>query len=187
VTGGGGAGGSGNLPKCAIVARPADPDGGDPMGATCNSIVLTAPTLMPEPFLNGPDGGVSVDGGPEEGPAGGTILDGDYRLVRFQNNGLASTQRQLRVFGGGTYIEWAVHQSAPTSAVEAGVVELRFDTTGTNANGALTLTLTCGGVSLPNFFYTAAGNALVLFDVGQNNIGRAAVLSVDSFERTCAR
>jgi hypothetical protein len=52
----------------------------------------------------------------------------------------------------------------------------------------LTFDFTCGaGVALPAFSYTAAGNALVLFDIGPTTIGLIGVLSVDSFERTCAR
>src|SRR5437762_3767543 len=109
--GSGGSGASSNptgLPTCAIGTPP--DAGPGPTTSGCNTILIG--TFVPNECLMTVDGGV-VNG---PAPAGGTILDGDYDLVRYQNGVLngdgsctpstATTNRTIRVYSGGTYFEW---------------------------------------------------------------------------------
>ncbi len=79
-------------------------------------------------------GGV-VDGGIIEGPAGGAIRDGDYDVVSADASlstgqcpadySSGTTRRSLRVFGGGTYFEWAATNRSASGAD----TNLWYDTT----------------------------------------------------------
>jgi len=126
-----------------------------------------------------------LDGGVKVTPAGGTIQDGDYDLIRWQNlNGGGLTYRTLRVFDGGTYIEWAFHQMDAT--YDGGFQNLKFNTTPTTTGHTMTYAYSCGSdVGIRGFEYTADGNDLLLFDTSAGYQG--AVDSVDTYRRTCGR
>jgi hypothetical protein len=185
--GGAGRGGStgGSLPACAITTRPNDPTAAtiSALSGTCNTIVVTADGVTGE-LVVAVDGGVEVDGGAKVTPAGGTIRDGDYDLIRWQNiGGGGLSYRTLRVFDGGAYIEWNFHQA--DSTYDGGFQNLKFDTNVTMTAETMTFAYTCGGdVGIPDFGYSATGNDLLLFDtVGFYGL----VDSVDTYQRTCAR
>ena len=189
----GGAGnGSGNLPACAVVQRPADPvnpSGGniDPTNGTCNTLQLDGTPVASEP-LDAVDAGVREDGGAIETAAGGTILDGDYDFVRWQDEPGDSAVRKIRVFGGGTYIEWA-DSSVPAnnSSIDSGFVNLWFDTTVEATGTTLTFTYTCSFPVVPSYGYTARGDDLLFFDYRTSAGGAETVFSVDTYRRTCTR
>ena len=187
TAGGNASGGSqGNLPTCAITTRPNDPVGTNisSLGETCNTITVTTNGVVAE-LAGGTDGGLVLDGGAIVTPAGGTIQDGDYELIRWQNTGgVGLSYRTIRVFGGGDYIEWAFHQMDAT--YDGGFQNLKFDTNVTTTASTMTYSYPCGGdVGIRDFGYTAAGNdLLLLFD---NRNGQPAFDSVDTYRRTCAR
>ena len=178
-------GNSGNLPACAITTRPSDPTGGNvsSLSGTCNTIVVSTNGVVAE-TVGSTDGGIVLNGGATVTPAGGTIQDGDYDMIRWQNlGGGGLTYRTIRVFDGGAYIEWAFHQMDAT--YDGGFLNLKFDTTTTIAGDTMTYTYPCGGdVGIRDFNYTAADNALLLFDT--EGVG-GSVDSVDTYQRTCAR
>ena len=179
-------GNSGNLPACAITTRPSDPSGStiSALSGTCNTIVVTTNGVVAEQ-VGGTDGGLVLDGGATLRPSGGTIQDGDYDLIRWQNlSGGGLTYRSLRVFDGGTSIEWAFHQMDAT--YDGGYQNLKFDTTATLAGNTMTYSYLCGvDVGIPDFDYTAAGDdLLLLFDTRGNH---DELDSVDTYRRTCAR
>lgn len=182
---GGSGGGQISLPACAITTRPQDPgnDGGPITQAmVCNSLTVTGDWIVPETFTWG-DGGVASDGGAVVAPAGGTILNGDYDLVRFQVPASGqTTRRSIRVFDGGAYIEWAVDIQNPS--VDGGLQEIWYDTAGTPSGPELRASSVCnavGGVDA----YTADGDTLTFFvflhDTTETPIG------IDTYRRTCAR
>jgi hypothetical protein len=180
----GGAGGmSGGLPDCAIKTRPNDPLDVSPM---CNTVTFDGDTLLPE-MIVATDAGIASDGGAPETPAGGTILDGDYTLVRYRSTGAASPlRRTIRLFDGGTFIEWLNATGAPTGDGGAGATVNRFNTSQQPSHAApFMLTLTCadGAISTPSRYdYTATGNELVLFVYLESG----ATL-VNTYRRNCAR
>jgi hypothetical protein len=190
--GGGGAGheatggNTGGLPACALTTRPQDPTDASvsALSGTCNTIVITTNGVAGE-LVGSTDGGVVLDGGATVTPAGGTIQDGDYDLIRWQNlGGGGLTYRTLRVFDGGTYIEWAFHQMDAT--YDGGFQNLKFNTTPTTTGHTMTYSYSCGGdVGIHSFEYTADGNDLLLFDTGGRDQG--AVDSLDTYRRTCGR
>lgn len=181
----GGAGGasatggtSGGLPTCAVTAEPHDPDAG-----VCNSFAITGATIVPEPVV-GTTNGITLDGGAVETPMGGTILDGDYDLVRWQDNITGSTRRTLRVFGGGTYLEWAGVDVAYYA--DGGNLDFRYDATEHVTGTSLVVDHTdcTDGPAADDFGFTVAGDELILF----NTIGGGgSVAAVDTYRRTCTR
>lgn len=180
-TGGGaagktGSGGSG-LPACAIGAVPNDRDAG-----VCNSITLTGATLVAEPFV-GTTSGIVLDGGAIEMPMGGTILDGDYDLVRWQDVS-GATRRTMRVFSGGTYFEWAGADFG-FSPDGGGEIDFRYDTTEhVNGTSLVVDQLNCtDGTNADDFGFTASGDTVVFF----NSAGTSTVFAVDTYRRTCTR
>jgi hypothetical protein len=185
-------GASGALPTCAIVAQPPDPDAGYGISATadtCNSLTVPA-TSISATGLAPIDGGVVLDGGVIESPAGGTILDGDYQMVRWMNNpddGETITQRAIRVFEGGAYIEWAFKQ--PDQVTVGSTDNVRYDTRATVSGHTMTFSVTCGGgVLMPNYDYTASGDLLAFFVYAEDyTTGEYGYLSLDTYQRTCTR
>lgn len=175
--GGSGGGGTGALPSCAITTRP--PNGVAP---ACNTIELTGGWVSPEPFVE-VDGGVRADGGAVEEPTGGTILDGDYDMVRWQNSGTNPTRRTIRVFDGGTYIEWRAINQNPT--IDGGMQEYDYNTTVSAAGNTLTfLSYPCNaGISISIYEYFVQGEDLAFFDGG----GGSPIYAVDTYQRTCRR
>ena len=180
--GGGGAGGSGGgLPTCAIATRPNDPVGTDPM---CNTVAYGGDWVVPE-MVVATDGGIALDGGATEEPLGGTILDGDYNLVRFRQNVSQSPfRRTLRLFDQGTFFEWLNATEMPNA--DGGMTELRFNTSQQPSHPDLfMLTITCAASGLSaaaRYGYTAVGNDLVLFAYLDGGI-----TIVYTYRRTCAR
>jgi hypothetical protein len=187
----GGGGTSGGLPACAVVTRPDEPDAGlteeAALSGLCNSISLTGVPVVDTTMISAVDGGIELDGGAFEGPTGGSILDGDYEMTSWMGTGPGSTQRAIRVFGGGTHIEWAVQQ--PDVNQDGGVLDIRYDSTAVIDGHTLTFTYVCGGgIDIPSFDYAASGNQLTFFDFSQTVIsGVYAYVSVDAYQRTCAR
>jgi hypothetical protein len=178
-------GNTGTLPACAIATQPSDPAGASvsSLSETCNTIVITTNGIVAE-AVGSTDGGLVLDGGATLTPAGGTIQNGDYDLIVWQNiGGGGLTYRTLRVFGGGTYIEWAFHQMDTT--YDGGFRNLKFNTTAAIAGDTMTYTYPCGGdVGIHDFDYTASGNDLLLFDTRGYN---GSIDSADTYRRTCAR
>ncbi len=195
-----GAGGDGSgLPACAIAVRPNDPtnagaDGGriESSSGACNSIVLNGPWINRGCFDRQGDGGV-IDGGMIEGPAGGAIRDGDYDAVNSDTSlstgqcppdySSGTTRRRLRVFGGGTYIEWAAANQGGSSA------ELWYDTTMRATGHTLTfVSFTCGdNFPVVSYGYTASGDEFTYFAYSDNADGAGFLQTVVRYRRTCWR
>jgi hypothetical protein len=172
-----GAGASGGLPACQTVDVP--PQTGD--AGTCASFPDTGALVNPEPLTTG-DGGVVLDGGAFEMPAGGTIADGDYDLVRLQTDVAGATRRTIRVFQSGGFIEWTgvLNAAAPD---DGGAIEFLYDTQGHTAGSTLFIDqLRCEPVGNESYGYTATGDELVLFA----NSG-SGIIGVDTYRRTCNR
>jgi hypothetical protein len=173
---GGAAGANGGLPACETVDAP--PQTGD--AGTCEPFLNTGALVNEEP-VTFVDGGVILDGGAFEMPAGGTIADGDYDLVRWQGNTAESTRRTIRVFQGGGFIEWigVLNGLGP----DGGALEFRYDTRDHIVGSTLLLDqLLCETVGNRSYGYTASGDELVLF----TNAG-SDIIGVDTYRRTCRR
>ncbi len=207
TTGGGGttgAGGDGSgLPACEISARPADPtnrgaDGGliTSASGTCNSIVLKGPWVDRGCFDRQGDGGV-LDGGVFEGPAGGVIRDGDYDVVSADSSlstgtcagggfGGGMTRRSIRVFGGGTYIEWAATNRGIAGSAET---NLWYDTTMRVSGHTLTfVSYDCGDTFVVvSYGYTATADSFTYFAYSDNADGAGYLQTVVRYRRTCWR
>jgi len=195
-----GAGGDGSgLPSCAIAARPADPtnkgaDGGlvSSSSGDCNSIELNGAWVDRGCFDLQGSGGVA-DGGIIAGPAGGTIRDGDYEVVSalgaLTNTmcppGYSSgmTRRAIRVFGGGTYFEWAVINRGGATA------DLWWNTTVRAAGHTLTfVSYDCGDPFLTTSYgYTATADEFTYFGYAGNADGSGDLQFVTRYRRTCWR
>jgi hypothetical protein len=172
-----GAGASGGLPACATVDAP--PQTGD--AGTCPSFLDTGALVNPELLTTG-DGGVVLDGGAFETPAGGTIVDGDYDLVRLQTDVAGATRRTIRVFQSGGLIEWTGVLNA-ASPPDGGAIEFRYDSQGHTAGSTLVIDqILCEPVGNESYGYTATGDELVLFA----NTG-SGIIGVDTYRRTCNR
>ena len=188
-----GAGGAGDdLPACEIAQRPDDPanaDGGanpvDPTSGACNTIETGGQPVASE-MLDAVGGGAREDGGAIAAPSGGTILDGDYDFVRWEDLPGTSSIRRLRVFGGGTYVEWLV-SNARGPGPDAGFASKWYDTVAGSSGSTLSLSYVCGDVLVTSYGYTARGDDLVLFDDGAAGPASGTLFSVDTFRRTCTR
>lgn len=185
-------GGAGDdLPACAIAQRPDDPtnsEGGtpvDPTSATCNTIQPDGQPVASE-MLAAIGGYVPEDGGTLETAVGGPLLDGDYDFVRWQAQPGNSSIRKIRVFGGGTYVEWVV-ANARQGGADAGFASMWYDTTAATAGSTLSLSFVCGNVLVTSYGYTASGDDLVLFDYGAAGPTSGTLFSVDTYRRTCTR
>ncbi len=173
------AGTGGGLPACDVASQPNDPDAG-----VCNTVTVTGAPIVAE-LVVGTYNGIYVDGGTVEMPAGGTILDGDYDLVRWQERetGL-STRRTMRVFGSGAFIEWAGVDLG--SVLDGGELNFRYNSSqhvmGTNL---VVDHVDCtSGSSADNYGFTVSGDLLALFN---STGGGGSVAAVDTYRRTCAR
>jgi hypothetical protein len=182
--GNGGAGGAGALPRCAVAtttdAAPRD-DAGNVVD--CNAFGISGPWCQPEPFMGDGDAGVALDGGALEDPAGGTILDGDYDLIRYRTTFTTQTRRTIRIFGGVTYIQWAVGQE--NASVDGGVAESRLDTAVASTGNTLeVLSVDCGNLSTKAYGFTVSGNDLTLFNIQSTS---PLTGNVYTYRRTCSR
>jgi hypothetical protein len=200
--GAGGAGGDGSgLPACAITARPQDPtnagaDGGmiESASGACNSIVSTGPLVNRGCFDRQGDGGIA-DGGIIQGPAGGTIRDGDYEVVSADtslttgtcppNYSSGMTRRTIRIFGGGTYFEWAASNRGGGNAD----VDLWYDTTMRAAGHTLTfVAFDCGdNQQIASYGYTATADEFTYFAYANNADGAGVLQFIVRYRRTCWR
>src|SRR6185436_20672199 len=199
-----GAGGDGSgLPACEISARPADPTnrGADSglilsTSGTCNSIVLNGPWIGRGCFDRQGDGGV-LDGGLFDGPAGGVIRDGDYDVISADGSlttgtcaggGSAGgeTRRRIRVFGGGTYFEWAASNRATNGATHDG---FWYDTTMRAAGHTLTfVAFDCGeSFGVTSYGYTATADEFTYFAYANNAADAGILQTVVRYRRTCWR
>jgi hypothetical protein len=130
--------------------------------------------------------GVVEDGGVQVQPAGGTILDGDYDLVRWENTaGGRQTRRTIRVFGAGSYVEW----DAAVMNGDAGFTDLRYDTQNTVSGHTFRFdsAFCSASLAIASYAYTAAGDDLIFFDYTGLADGNGDVSSVDTYRRTCTR
>jgi hypothetical protein len=197
-----GAGGDGSgLPACAILARPPDPtnagaDGGLIEGSSgaCNSILLGPPTIYRGCF-EGRGGGGGAAGGVGAPPAAGTIRDGDYSLVSVLDSlstgmcppGYSSgtTRRALRVFGGGTYFEWAASNRSGTPSD----ADVWYDTTMRAAGHTLTfVSYDCGdNFGITSYGYTATADELTYFGYSNSADGAGDLQAVVRYRRICWR
>jgi len=205
-TGSGGAGGFGdptNLPACAITTRPSDPvnpEGGSPIDSTlpnsCSSINLDGAWVTSECFVM-VNGGWQQDGGgsPVVVPEGGTIRDGDYDMVRWLGSnstgeclpvtGVSSTNRRIRIFGGGTFIEWAA-MNRDTAGNES---NFWYNTTNSvSGHTLMNVGQPCGGATLPGSYgYTASGDDFTYFRYSGGMDGSGDLTTVVTYHRTCRR
>jgi hypothetical protein len=196
-TGTAGAGGDGSgLPACAITARPQAPITGASDGGigVCNSIVLDGPSIIRGCLERRGDGGVA-DGGVFDGPTGGAIRDGDYDLVGA-DGALSSgscpadysggtTRRRMRVFDGGTYIEWA-YINTDSAGTDTG---LSYDTTVQAAGHTLTfVSFDCSSsFGVTSYGYTAGGDDFTYFAYYDGADGAGDLQTVVRYRRTCRR
>jgi hypothetical protein len=181
-------GGANGLPACAILTRPQDPtDGGISVtSGTCNTLPLSGKPVPPDTLI-AVDAGARVDGGGIETPVGGQILDGDYEFVGwFDNSAGGPSRRELRVFGGGTYIEWA----ATIAGAGSGGTDLviKYDTTASATGHTLTfLSYNCGNqIGDGSYGYSASGDELTFFDNAET-LPPGPLVAVDTYRRTCTR
>ena len=119
-------------------------------------------------------------------PAGGTILSGDYDLVRWENGqGGAHTSRTIRVFGAGSYLEW----DAYVMGTDGGFADRRYDTRNTVSGHTFKIdAFACGpSFTIYSYGYTTIGDDLTFFDYDGLSDGNANVISVDVYRRTCTR
>ena len=160
-----------NLPACAVGER-------TPNIADCAEFDLTGAWITPETAVAG-DGGITLPGGQLATPAGGTLVDGDYDLVRaVWGMSMQGTRRTIRLSGGGTYTEWEIDNANP-QAIE-GVDHFRINAP-VSATGNLLHVATpgCGATLTDTFGYTAAGDELDLFNFNAN--------ALFVYRRTCVR
>jgi hypothetical protein len=173
------------LPACAVNGHAGYADGGT-TDACGDALDFGGAELPPETFSLSAEGCVVSDAGAPEGPAGGTLLDGDYDLVRFRSNVFASSEhsrRTLRVFDGGTYAEWLVENGDPTT--DGGADNFRYDTGLQVSGNTLEVRHACGAVTPTSTYgFTANGDELTLFYY-RNATG--PLDSIYTFQRTCAR
>jgi hypothetical protein len=160
------------------VLRP-DTDGG-----VEDCFTQTAPLCTPEPFAADDAGGGSVDGAVVEAAAGGTLIDGDYQLVRYVSNvaGGHATQRTIGIYQGATYVEWASAEKGGSAF--GGDQILRLNTTMSAAGTTWkVVAVNCGSLRAAGYGYTATGTELVLYDVDSSG----AAQNVYTYQRTCSR
>ena len=206
----GGIGGDG-LPICAVTSRPADPLNADasadaaPRSATgtanddddCNQLqqvsdsarvldCLTGPLCKPERFEVLDGGAVEADGGTLAPPTGGTIIDGDYQLVRYRSvvSGVPTTRRSIAIYSGATYVEWAAYEQAEATIADSQAVLLRLNTTMTASGSVWTVAgVNCGSLGTTRYLYTASGTELDLYDADPSG----ALQNIYTYQRTCSR
>jgi hypothetical protein len=151
--------------------------------ASCNSIEYSGDWIEQE-VMRGPDGGVTGDGGVPEQPTGGTLVDGDYVLVRHRaSGGSGESKRTLRLLAGATRLEWAV-----LVVVQNTQAEFRYNLNVTRSGNGLNIasaTCTSGNALMTTRYdFTASGDHLALF-----TIDPATGLSSNVYEyrRVCPR
>ena len=155
-----GAGGAANT-TCTVPARTNLED--------CTEFEPTGAVITPERAVLG-DGGIYLPGGELASPAGGTLVDGDYDLVRaVWGTDMRKTQRTIRISNGGTFFEWSINQDDPQAA--SGTMHYRFNTTMSPSGMVITTTAIGCGASLSNMFsFTAAGDELSLFNLNADGL-----------------
>jgi hypothetical protein len=156
-TGSGGAG-NGSGVTCPVGER--TPDITD-----CTEFANTAASVLSERAEFDGDAGIYLPGGALVTPAGGTLVDGDYELVRaVWGTTSQHTQRTIRLFASGTYTEWEVDQDSTQPEADGGVMHFRINASWTISGSTLTITsVGCGNLSGP-YGYTASGDELHLFN-----------------------
>jgi hypothetical protein len=156
----------------------------------CSSIVLDGAWINRGCYDRQGDGGVA-DGG----ISGGAIRDGDYDLVSADavlsgepcppgySSGM--TRRRIRVFGGGTYIEWA-YTNRDTSGTDTNA---SYDTTVQAAGHTLTFaSFDCGSsFGVTSYGYTASGDDFTYFAYTGSADGAGDLQTVVRYRRTCWR
>ena len=162
---------AGDGPAACATTTPSD------AGAACNTFPLTGAMVASSPLP-------TDDGGAATSPTGGALANGDYDLVRWQVTGAGAdvTRRTIRVFGGGTRIEWAV----------------AFTQNGTETVGRYNLRMTVSGSTLQvasvdctadvvfqttSYGYSVSGDDLFIFST--DNTG--ALVNIYTYRRTCTR
>ena len=174
------------LDLCLVSSHAGYVDGGTQ--DTCvDALDFGGARLAPERFSVSANGCVTSDAAAAaEGPEGGMLADGDYDLVRFRSNIFDDQQsrRTLRIFDGGTYIEWVVENEDP-SAPDGGFDQFRYDTAIDVSGNTLNVHHTCGPViPTATYGFTAAGDQLTLFNYRD---GSGPLDSIYTYQRTCSR
>lgn len=145
---------------------------------------LPGPICASEAFTAAGDGGVFLDGGAQEFPAGGVLVDGDYDLVRYRSSVSSgtTTRRTIAVYDAATYVEWAVEEIGEAST--PGRQVLRLNTT--MSAGGFTwkvVAVNCGSLVAMGYGYTVRGTEVDLFNVDSSGV----VQNVYTYQRTCSR
>jgi hypothetical protein len=151
-----GTGGSASS-TCAVPTR-------TPNLEDCTEFAPTGAVITPDRAVAG-DGGIYLPGGELALPAGGTLIDGDYDLVRaVWGTTMRKTQRTIRISNGGTFFEWVIDQDDPQST--GVIMHYRFNTTMSVSGTTIsTIAIGCGGTLTDMFGFTAAGDELSLFNL----------------------
>jgi hypothetical protein len=148
-------------------------------GAECNTLEFFGRAIVQEPFVAA-DGGAVSDGGVLERPMGGTLIDGDYVLVRHRASGMTQSRRTLRLLGSATRIEWAFEFSYTVDQVN------RYNLNITRSGNGFDVGVTCG----PNDFgtirydFTASGDLLVFYTIDATT---GTPYNVYNYRRMCHR
>ena len=123
------------------------------------------------------------------------IRDGDYDVVGADtslsngqcppNYSSGTTRRHLRVFGGGTYIQWAAANRGGSSVDTS----LWYDTTMRAAGHTLTfVSYDCGdNFQIVSYGYTASDADFTYFAYSGNADGAGYLQTVVRYRRTCWR
>ena len=155
-----GSGGTGNVSgvTCPVPERTLKID-------DCAEFTNTAASVLSERAVFDGDAGIYLPGGALETPAGGTLVDGDYELVRaVWGTSSQHTQRTIRLSASGSFTEWVVDQDNTQPDADGGVMHYRFNATWTASGTTLTVTsVGCGTLPGP-YGYTASGDELDLFN-----------------------
>jgi len=101
-------------------------------------------------------------------------------------SGGGETRRMIRVFGGGTYFEWAASNRATNGATHDG---FWYDTTMRAAGHTLTfVAFECGeSFGITSYGYTASVDEFTYFAYANNADGAGILQTVVRYRRTCWR
>ncbi len=170
-----GAAGSGGATGATCPVGERTPDITD-----CAEFANTGASVTTERGISDGDGGIYLPGGMLSTPAGGTLIDGDYELVRaVWGTQTSHTRRTIRLSASGTYSEWVVDQDSTDPSADGGVAHVRVNATWTISGAKLTVTRVGCGTLQGDYAYTASGDEFDLYNFAAD--------AVFVYKRTCVR